>query len=158
MKFLKIRQDGKPDAQWLKTSSGLRRLGESDRSEKIFGSTFTVEDFGSLDSGGFTLRFAPEMDFDTNIAILAIPKNKVGYAKKVIWIEHSTCLVIAVEYRGSTDTVLRNYRVTRRSPDDGRPQEAIMTDHETKTSTILRIVSIQEKQAIPEKYFNPGAL
>lgn len=158
MKFLKVKEKEKPDAQWLKTSSGLRRLGESDSAERIFGSTFTVEDFGNIDTKGFDIDFTHEEDGPYGQAIRARPKAKKSYAEKIIWVNHSTGLVMALEYRDQGGVILRRYRVTRVSETDSRPLEAEMNDLTAKATTYLHVLSIEEKLKLPDKYFTPGSL
>jgi hypothetical protein len=160
MKFLKRSEPGQADAQWVKTSKGLRRLGDSNRSEPVFGSDFTAEDFGSVDSAGFTLSLAPERDTEAARAVAAVPKGKASYAMRVVFVDRDSSLISGMEYLDASGRALRRYRVLESSSEGGRsrPTLAVMADLESGSETRLRVLSSQSPQSLPERSFNPGAL
>lgn len=158
MKFLKIHENGKPDAQWMRTSSGIRRLGESDKSEKVFGSSFTVDDFGAISASGFDIAFAADKKTIQETAILACPKIKTSYASKIIWMDNATKLIMAIEYAGDGGKILKRYNVTQASAARDRPIDVEMLDFESGIVTYLHIISMETRSSISERNFNPGAL
>lgn len=160
MKFLKRSEPGHPDAQWIKTSSGLRRLGASNGSERVFGSHFTVEDFGSINASNFVLSPLPEADDATTRAIRALPREPAPYAERIIRVERESGLIVAMECRDGEGRLIKRYSVISASGTgkDRRPEEAVMEDFFLKGSTRLRLLSLETPSSIPERLFNPGAL
>lgn len=160
MKFLKRSEPGQPEAQWMKTSRGLRRLGESNRSERVFGSHFTVEDFGSVDSTLFEVSFAPGSDTEGERAVVARPLGSAPYASRLILISRRSGLIMGMDYLDASGKALKRYRVlsTTGSGADERPTEASMEDLPAKGSTFLRMISLERPASIPDRYFNPGSL
>ena len=158
MKFLKIREAGKPDAQWLRTSSGVRRLGESNKSETIFGSNFTVEDFGAIDATGFDIALLPAKDSSTARAVRALPKTPTYYHEKILWVEKDSSLVSAMEYHDPEGRVLKRYEVMTFSATRDHPIDAKMIDPNSGTTTLLHIISLEMRPSLSDRFFSPGAL
>ena len=160
MKFLKRSEPGQPDSQWVRTSRGTRRLGASNRSEAVFGSHFTVEDFGNVDAAAFALGLAPERDAAGARAVSALPKGPAGYARRLVLVDRATGLVTAMEYLDASGAAIRRYRVTSVSGEGSaaRPSEAVMEDLAGGGSTILRVLGYSTPASLPERLFNPGAL
>jgi hypothetical protein len=160
MKFLKRSEPGQPDAQWIKTSRGVRRLGVSSRSEPVFGSHFTAEDFGNVDAANFSLDLAPERDTPTARAVSAVPRVGAPYACRIVFVDRASGLVTGMEYLDGSGAAIRRYRVTaiEGSGAETRPVETVMEAIATGGSTTLRILSFQASSSLPERTFNPGAL
>lgn len=160
MKFLKLSEPGKPDAQWVKTSNGIRRLGDSGGGESVFGSHFTVEDFGTITAEGFILTLDPALDSPAETAITARPRGKAGYATRTIWVGRASGLVTRMEYRNATGTPLRRYRIlsTEGTGRDAHPLEAVMEDLNTGGSTTIKVLSFITPGSLPERLFNAGSL
>ena len=160
MKFLKIAMPGEPEAQWLKTSRGIRRLGAANRSEPVFDSDFTAEDFGTISSEGFELSFSPARDGSGWRAIEARPRGAAPYALRVLYIDPSTRLLMGMDYLDSGGAALKRYRVTSvtGSGPASRPAEALMEDLRTGGSTRLRITSFETPASLPARLFNSASL
>jgi len=160
MKFLRRSERGKPDAIWIKTSRGIRRVGEGNRDESVFGSNFTVEDFGSVSSEGFDIALDPGLDTATETAIVARPRDKADYTQRIIWILRASGLIDRLEYRGSAGQTLRRYMVTKvgGTGKDARPLEAEMDDLTNGGSTKVTLVSLSNPAVLPERIFTAGAL
>jgi hypothetical protein len=160
MKFLKISATGKADAQWVKTSRGLRRLGETNRSEAVFDSDFTAEDFGSIGASGFDIAFSPERDRDGERAILARPKGAAPYALRLLFFDKGTRLLTGMEYLDAAGATLKRYRVTsiEGRGAEARPAEATMEDLRTGGRTRLRVLSFATPASLPARTFNSASL
>jgi hypothetical protein len=160
MKFLKVSAPGQADAQWLKTSRGLRRLGSGGRSEPVFDSDFTVEDFGSLSSAGFALAFAPERDAGGRRAVAARPLEPAPYAMRIVYVDERTRLLVGMDYLDGGGAVIKRYRVTSIVGDgpEARPDEALMEDLKSGGSTRLKVLSFSTPASIPSRTFNAASL
>jgi len=160
MKFLKRIEAGMSDGQWVKTSRGVRRLGEGNRFEQIFGSDFTAEDFGTIESSGFDIFRDPARDTAKETVVAAKPRIKAPYALRLIYISRSGGLVTKMEYLDEASRVLRRYSVVKIEGAEAkaRPIEATMEDMTRGGATSLKILSLTTPGAIPDRVFNPGAL
>jgi hypothetical protein len=160
MKFLKRIESGQSDSQWVKTSRGVRRLGDGNRYEQIFGSDFTAEDFGAIGSTGFDIYRDFSRDGPDERVVAARPLLKAPYALRLIYINRSSGLVTRMEYLDGDSRVLRKYMVTKVEGEGlgARPLEAIMEDTSRGGSTSLKILSMTTPSAIPDRVFNPGNL
>lgn len=160
MKFLKRSETDRPDAVWLKTSRGVRRVGIGSSNESVFGSQFTVEDFGSVDAKGFELDFQPDPSDLADTIVLARPLHDAGYATRLIWVDRESGLIVKMEYCDGSGKVIRRYEVLSRSGSgrDLRPLQARMTDLVRGSSTTLDLLSFDTPRSLPEQVFSPGAL
>ncbi|HUX41943.1 MAG TPA: outer membrane lipoprotein-sorting protein [Rectinemataceae bacterium] len=160
MKFLKRSENEKVDSIWVKTSRGVRRIGDGNRNESVFGSHFTVEDFGSIDGKGFDLSFNKSLDTNSERAIVAKPLSPATYALRVIWVENDNGLVTRMEYRDASGKILRRYLVTKTTGSGKamRPLEARMEDLVNGGSTTISLLSFSTPASLPEHLFSPGTL
>ena len=160
MKFLKRIEPGKPEAQWVKTSKGLRRFGEGNGGEAVFGSHFTVEDFGAVMGGGFELSLAPELDTGAELAVLARPLRAATYADRVIYIARADGLIMRMDYRDAAGKALRRYRVLDIAGTGAarHPAAAVMEDLARGGSTAVKVLAFETPATLPERLFNPGGL
>jgi hypothetical protein len=160
MKFLKVSAPGQADVQWLKTSRGLRRLGSGGRSEPVFDSDFTVEDFGSLSSSGFELSFAPEKDSPGRRAVAARPREAAPYAARILYVDERTRLLTGMDYLDGEGATVKRYRITSIVGEGkaARPDEAVMEDLKTGGSTRLKVLSFETPASLPARTFNSASL
>jgi len=160
MNFLKLSSPGKPDAQWLKTSRGLRRLGDANRSEAVFDSDFTAEDFGSVSAAGFDFAFAPARDLGGARAIEARPKGAAPYALRVLYVDDATRILTGMDYLDGAGKITKRYRVMSidGQGETARPASALMENLSTGSSTRLAVLSLSKPAFLPERTFNPGSL
>lgn len=160
MKFLKRSQDGKNDGVWIKTSNGVRRIGEGNKNESVFGSQFTIEDFGSIDDKGFDLSIDDPLGTATEAAVSATPNAPTAYARRIIWVDRISGLIMKMEYRDATNRTLRRYSVIRTggSGKDLRPIMAKMEDIDGGGATVISLLSYSSPLSLPERLFNPGSL
>jgi hypothetical protein len=160
MKFLKISSPGQADAQWLKTSRGIRRLGESNRSDAVFDSDFSAEDFGSISDEGFDFAFAPGRDTAGSRAVEAKPRAAAPYALRVLYIDNNSKLLMGIDYLDASGAAIKRYRVTSVSGSgaDIRPDVATMEDLRTGGTTRLKITSFATPDSLPGRIFNSASL
>ncbi len=160
MKFLKVAQPGQADSQWIKTSRGVRRLGDGNRFERIFGSDFTAEDFGTIGASGFDLSRDFARDTATEDVVAARPRHAAPYALRLIYIARLGGLVTRMEYLDAAGRVLRRYSVAKveGAGAEAVPSEARMEDLSTGATTSLKILSLKTPAAIAERVFKPGNL
>lgn len=160
MKFLKRMEPGKADAQWVKTSRGVRRLAADRRYESLFDSQFTSEDFGSVDGSGYELSLVPDRDDAASRVVAAKPTDSAPYARRLIRLARDSGLVTAMEYLDASGKALKRFSVieVEGSGRDARPVELRMDDLVSGASTRLRVIALATPSSIPERVFNPLSL
>lgn len=160
MKFLKITERGKQDMQWMKTSRGVRRLGDSSGSESVFGSHFSVEDFGSLSSSEYTVSFVGKPVEAAEVMLLVQPVKGGKAESRRIRIDPETRIVTGMEYIDGQGKVIKRYSVVSKamSGDVMRPSSVKMEDLVHGGSTSLQLYDFKFPDSIQERWFNPGSL
>lgn len=160
MKFLKITERGKQDMQWMKTSRGVRRLGDSSGSESVFGSHFSVEDFGSLSSSEYTVSFVEKPVEEAEVMLLAQPVKGGKVVSRRIRIDIESRIVTGMEYLDGPGKVIKRYSVVSTAISGGvmRPSSVKMEDLVHGGSTSLQLYDFKFPDSIQERWFNPGSL
>lgn len=160
MKFLKITERGKQDIQWMKTSQGTRRLGDSSKSEAVFGSHFSVEDFGSLSLSEYDVSFGEETAAGGAIILIANPIKNIKAVSRRIWIDPETRLVSGMDYFDVTGKLVKRYSVIKNAIAGGvvRPSLVKMEDLVHGGWTSLQFMEFKFPESIQERWFNPGGL
>jgi hypothetical protein len=161
MKFLEHRYpDGRED-KWLKTSRGVRRLSQANRSERLFDSDFTVEDLSRIDVEDFRLFFASGDTAAGERTIVAEPVGPAGeYARKEFTIDLRTNLVTRVDYIDANGKLSRRYTLLETRSIEGEvfPWRCRMEDFRGGSSTTLLFRRIALAEPLPARLFNKASL
>lgn len=159
MKYLRVQKTGSAVQQWLKTSRGVMRVTGSGAGERIFGSHFTVEDFGETTEAEFELS-VEEIGSGVSV-IAAVPRDRNrGYRRKLVSADRSTGLITGVKYLDDNGKPVRTYTLEETQSIDGTiyPKRAVMRDERTGETTTLSIETVERPSAFPSRLFNPAGL
>jgi hypothetical protein len=162
MKFLTHRRDDGETSSWLKTSQGVRKLSSTNTEERVFDSDFTVEDFGQINPGEFTIDVLADSEVDgVPCAVLDLrPKLKATYARKVFFIEKVDSQLRGIDFFDEGGNFVRQYRLleTRIIGGAAFPVSSVMKDLRGKTETRLTVNEIDTTHPLPDRVFNKADL
>ena len=163
MKFLSHKAEDGNESKWLKTSSGVKKLAEQDRSERIFDSDLTVEDLSAVKVADYQLTLVGQLETDSGLcyAIEAVPRLRGSlYRKKVVFVEKETGLPRAVEYYGEGSELMKRLQIVSIQTIGGItfPLLCRIDSYDSATYTIVRFHEIRVVDDLPDKVFNKGAL
>lgn len=162
MKFLTI-TEGDSRNQWMATSTGVRRVAESNRNDRLFDSDFTVEDLSDYDPDDYRLQMSADERVDgvDCYVLQATPVSDASeYARKVLYIARDTRLLRRADFFDSEGTLVRQFEQLDQMTLDGRPfpRQAKMSTLSEDTYTVLTVDEAQSGHDIPDRLFNRGSL
>jgi hypothetical protein len=163
MKFLSHRDARGNESRWLKTSSGIRKLSESNRGDYLFDSDFTVEDLTEIQTEDFDLALLGEKTIGTHPCHLieATPRFAGStYGKKHIYVDRNSHILCAVDFFDRTGEVIKRYRLLEVQTVEGGlyPFSCIMESLTEGTRTRLEFPRIQIQETLPDKIFSRVSL
>jgi len=163
LKFLRLVDQKNGLRQWVKTSRGVMRVSGTGGGDRIFGSHFTVEDFGEQRSWGSAAEVslapvAPESGLIALRIVNADPSS--SWRIKTMWIDGETGLVMRALYADENGTSIRRYKVLEVHRADGLtyPAKATMEQLEDGGRTVLEIHSVSSPTSLSQRLFNPAGL
>ncbi len=163
MKFLSIRDESGRESRWLRTSQVKRRLSENDSGERLFGSDFTVEDLSAFSSEDYTYTdLGSERVSSIQCAVIKA-QPKTGNKKsevKTLFIDESTGMLVRADFFHTSGELYKQYILDSTQQVAGTifPRSCIMENIEEGSRTELVFEEIEEKNALPARYFNQGNL
>ena len=163
MKFLSDRDEKGRESKWLKTSSGVRRLSEGNRTEPLFDSDFTVEDLSEIYPDDFDLALLGDKQAGPYLCDLieAVPRFAgSSYSKKWIYVEKDTGILCAVDFFGRDDQPVKRYRLLEVQTVAGNtyPFSCRMEGVSDGTFTELEFPRIEIVDRLPDKLFSRASL
>lgn len=163
MKFLSIRDASGRESRWLRTSQVKRRLSENDSGERLFGSDFTVEDLSAFSAEDYTYS-----DLGTErinsipcIVIKAVPKTgKKELEEKHLYIDDAAGMLVRADFFDDSGKLYKQYILDSTQQVEGNtfPRSCTMKSIDEGSRTELLFEEIEEKDALPARYFNQGNL
>lgn len=162
LKFLTI-TEGKQRNQWMATSSGVRRVADSNRNDRLFDSDFTVEDLSDYDAEEYRLsRTADQLVSGSLCYVLdAVPiSSSSDYSRKILYVEKETRLLARAEFFDDDGELVRQFELLERMSLNGEPfpKSAKMSTLSEGTHTILTVEEADADSDIPDRLFNRGSL
>ncbi len=164
--FLTHAHQDAPDDQWiyLPALRRVRRIASSNQSSSFMGSEFAYEDIGSQEVEKYRHRYlrAETTDGVEMHVVERIPIDEgSGYTRQVMWLDQGEYRVHRIDYYDSNDELLKTLTVRgyqRYLDRVWRPDEMLMTNHQTGKSTILRWQNIRFGTGLREADFDRRAL
>ncbi len=155
-----------PDEQWLYLPAlkRVKRISSSDKSGPFMGSEFAYEDLASQEVEKYTYKYLRDetLDGEPCFVVERIPNDEnSGYTRQITWVNQSEYRLQRVDYYDRKDTLLKsmvpnNYQ--RYLNRYWRPDEMIMTNHQTGKSTTLKFGNYQFRTGLRDSDFNPSAI
>jgi hypothetical protein len=158
MKYLRIDEGARGVRQWLKTSRGLRRIGEGSGEERLFGSDLTVGDLTGFDPAGSDLAEVPDRE-EKDARAISLTSRDRSRPDRIVILDREQPFVLAADTL-SHGQVVRSYRVEQRGQtrEAFYPARAIMRDLAAGTWTRLEVLSIDLESPLSDRLFNPAGL
>jgi hypothetical protein len=162
MKFLTVTEDDRRN-QWLATSSGVRRVADSNRNDRLFDSDFTVEDLSDYDPEDYRLRLMPDarVGGTESYVLEAIPvSGDSDYARKVLYVAKESRLLLRADFFNESGELVRQFEQLEQMSLQGRPfpRQVKMSTLSAGTHTVLTVQEAISGQDIPDRLFNRGSL
>jgi|GEM_PF-2828828 hypothetical protein len=150
--FLRVKEGGSP-MQWLRSSSGVKRLGGGSEGIRLFDSHFSPSDLidPASQASGALLMEAP------SAGILRL-RAKGESGDMILDIDEASRLILSISYLDGKGRETKRYRVLERDGASGRPSAMLMEDSASGGSTTLRVLSLEEGARFPASLFSPGSL
>ncbi|MBN2736177.1 MAG: outer membrane lipoprotein-sorting protein [Spirochaetales bacterium] len=158
-KFLSVHENNTV-TQWMSSSRGVKRLGNSNSSDSLFDSDFTVEDLSPLKLNDYTIETSSQKDQERLIKYILEPKLKnPDYDRKIITLNPDTCLIESIIYLKNSQ-IIKEYQLLKTEIKDSK---SITTkcQMESKTNHSVSIITISDYEileSIPSRIFNKGNL
>ena len=154
------------DDQWLYLPAlkRVKRISSADKSGPFMGSEFAYEDLASQEVEKYSYKYMGDDTHDDELCFMVerIPVDKKsGYTRQVTWIDQSEYRLRRVDYYDRKGDLLKTMNLTGYQlylEHYWRPDEMLMTNHQTGKSTILRFNNYQFLVGLTGNDFSRGAL
>lgn len=156
----------KADDQWLYLPAlkRIKRISSRNKSGPFMGSEFAFEDLGSQEIEKYTYSYVNEEacgDWTCHIIERKPAYKHSGYTRQLVWMDKEFFRVSKVEFYDRKNVLLK----TLESSDYQqfldhywRPQEMVMTNHQTGKGTTLLWKNYQFKTGLSDKDFKKNKL
>lgn len=163
MKFLVHQYEAGVENKWLRTSRGVRRLSAAQRSDRLFDSDFSVEDFSEIEVSDYALnRLEPQNIDGHGCEVIEMIPHRAGgeYQKKVVKIDNRSGIIRQVEFFDSEGELSKLYTLheTQTHGPHIVPLSCSMETVSRGTRTILSFKQIDINSHISDSVFNKGNL
>ena len=157
MKFL-LQRTGSREESWMRTSRGVRRLGESGGRERVFGSHFTVRDFARIDPSSHRIEYVGKPTDDR--AVIEVVPEDSAMGRRRFTVEPETRLIREIEFLDSSGAIEKRYELLEVKRVDGQPvpARARMREPGGGDETVITLDSVEFPSRIPSRYFSRGNL
>jgi outer membrane lipoprotein-sorting protein len=154
------------DDQWLYLPAlkRVKRISAADKSGPFMGSEFAYEDLASQEVEKYTYEFKGEesLEGDACFVVERIPVDKKsGYSRQVTWFDQDHYRLRRVDYYDRKGDLLKTLTLSgyqQYLQRYWRPNEMLMTNHQTARSTLLKFDNYQFQVGLLDKDFTQSAL
>jgi len=154
------------DEQWLYLPAlkRVKRISSTDKSGPFMGSEFAYEDLSSQEIEKYRYRYLRDEPVDGQMCYVVerVPTDKnSGYTRQETWVDHEEYRVHRVDYYDRKNVLLKTMlaRDYQKYLDHyWRPQETVMTNHQTGKSTTLSFKNYQFSTGLQDSDFSPSAI
>ncbi len=154
------------DEQWLYLPAlkRVKRISAADKSGPFMGSEFAYEDLSSQEIQKYNYRYLRDETVDGQLCYVVerIPTDKnSGYTRQESWVDQAQYRVQRVDYYDHKNVLLKTMvaKDYQQYLDHyWRPQETVMTNHQTGKSTTLRFKNYQFRTGLQDTDFSPSAI
>tara|TARA_R110000850_G_scaffold135194_1_gene256349 strand:- start:334 stop:1170 length:837 start_codon:yes stop_codon:yes gene_type:complete len=154
------------DEQWLYLPAlkRVKRISSADKSGPFMGSEFAYEDLSSQEVEKYSYKYLRDETINGELCFVLerIPTDtNSGYTRQVTWVDQSEYRLQRVDYYDRKNALLKTMvPVGYRQYLDHywRPEELIMTNHQTGKSTTLRFGNYQFRTGLKDSDFTPSAI
>jgi len=167
-KVLTYSHEASDDEQWiyLPAFKRVKQIADASKTTSFMGSEFTYEDLNSLSVQleKFSYRYLRTEDGDgaSRFVVERTPRYpRSGYKRQVAWVDKSNYTVAKVEYFDSKDTLLKSLTLSKYRQYANafwRPDEMVMTNHQTGDATLLTWAGYTFKRGLAANDFSVSAL
>lgn len=155
-----------PDDQWLYLPAlkRVKRISSADKSGPFMGSEFAYEDLSSQEVEKYTYNYLRDESVNDQLCYVVerVPVDKrSGYTRQITWVDQQEYRLQRVDYYDRKDELLKTMKVMGYQQYLGqywRPEEMIMTNHQTGKSTTLRFNDYEFQVGLRDSDFSRGAL
>jgi outer membrane lipoprotein-sorting protein len=154
------------DDQWLYLPAlkRVKRISSADKSGPFMGSEFAYEDLASQEVEKYSYRYLGEENLNEEKCFMVerTPVDeKSGYSRQVTWYDQSEYRLQRVDYYDRKGDLLKTMNMTgyrQYLQQYWRPDELLMTNHQTGKSTVLKFSEYQFRMGLTDKDFGRDAL
>ena len=128
------------------------------------GSEFAYEDLASQEVEKYEYKYLRDetLDGDACFVVERLPVDKKsGYSREVTWYDQSEYRLRRVDYYDRKGELLKSLNLTgyqKYLQRYWRPNEMLMTNHQTQKSTLLQFSNYQFRVGLMDKDFSQSAL
>lgn len=154
------------DDQWLYLPAlkRVKRISAADKSGPFMGSEFAYEDLASQEVEKYRYKYLGEETLEGQ-ACFVVERTPVdaksGYSRQVTWYDQSEYRLQRVDYYDRKADLLKTLNLTgyrQYLQQYWRPDEMLMTNHQTGKSTVLQFSNYQFRVGLQDKDFSQSAL
>jgi outer membrane lipoprotein-sorting protein len=154
------------DEQWLYLPAlkRVKRISSADKSGPFMGSEFAYEDLSSQEVEKYSYKYLRDevIDSEPCFVIERIPMDEnSGYTRQVTWVDQSEYRLRRVDYYDRKNSLLKTMvpaAYQQHLDRYWRPEEMLMTNHQTGKSTTLRFKNYLFRTGLQQSDFTPSAL
>lgn len=164
--FLSFTHALEPDEQWLflPALKRVKRISSSNKSGPYLGSEFAFEDLTSFEVKKFGYKYLRDETFN-NLDCFVIelyPKYEhSGYTRQLVWVDKERYIPLRIDFfdrKNSLLKTLENKGYKQYLDQFWRPDQVVMTNHQTGKSTVLIWNNYRFKSGLTERDFDRNAL
>jgi len=154
------------DDQWLYLPAlkRVKRISAADKSGPFMGSEFAYEDLASQEVEKYSYEYKGEesLEGDACFVVERIPVDKKsGYSRQVTWFDQNEYRLRRVDYYDRKGDLLKTLDLSSYQQylqRYWRPNEMLMTNHQTGKSTLLQFNNYRFQVGLMDKDFSQSAL
>lgn len=172
-RFLVKENEGKDDDKWIYLPSlkNTRRIAASDGEKPFVGTDFSYDDMSSREVDEDTHKLLKESEDKGNFKDLyvveSIPKDPKSsqYSKRISWVTKDSWIPTYIELYDKKGKLLKENEIksiTQMAGASGKsyniPTENVMTNVQTKHSTVMKLGNLVIDKPIPDSIFTQNYL